>query len=284
MQSLHDWSFYDDHGAESGHILVRIMNCQIEIKGSDADGVMLISPTNSEFDSRVYSLLPEGAPVAFELKPRIVIVSNESSRVVVAYSVTFWFTFRSGKSHRNSVHFKYPDAVANPAADGRNYGTGIDSAVALGARLRGREIRPGEQRVVGVGFELWPDADVVTYRDSYLEMSEIPEDLTALQIELDAIIFDDGLLLGPDHSGLAEQFAEYVEAKQDVYRGMVERIDGSGVSDDIFAPLREAVARRSQNPIASEAAAEALGLQHNIMRDVFQQVLRPEPFIIRRRI
>jgi hypothetical protein len=118
-----------------------------------------------------------------------------------------------------------------------------------------------------------------------IDDSETPKDLTALQIELDAIIFDDGLLLGPDHSGLAEQFAEYVAARQDVYRGMVERIDGSsGVSDDIFAPLREAVARRSENPIASEAAAEALGLQHNIMRDVFQQVLRPDPFIIRRRI
>jgi hypothetical protein len=228
-------------------------------------------------------LLPEGAPVALELKPCIVIVSNESSLVVVAYSVTFWFTFRSGESHRHSVHFKYPDAVANTAADAADNGTGIDSAMALRARLRGREIRPGEQRVVGAGFELWPDADVVTYRSSYLEMSETRKDLTALQIELDAVIFDDGLLLGPDHAGLAEHFAEYVAAKQDVYRGMVERIDGSGVSDDIFAPLRESIARRSENPIVSEAAAEALGLQHNIMRDVFQQVLRPEPFIIRRR-
>ncbi|HEY4089104.1 MAG TPA: hypothetical protein VGM43_24410, partial [Bryobacteraceae bacterium] len=97
------------------------------------------------------------------------------------------------------------------------------------------------------------------------------------------IIFDDGLLLGPDHAGLAEQFAEYVAAKQEVYRGMIERIDNSGVSADIFAPLREAVARRSGNRIASEAAVEALGLKHNIMRDVFQQVLRAEPFVIRRR-
>lgn len=157
------------------------MSCQIDIKGSDADGVMLISPTNPEFDSRVYSLLPEGAPVAFELKPCIVIVSNKSSRVVVAYSFTFWFTFRSGESHCNSVHFKYPDAVANTAADAPDYGTGIDSAVALRARLKGREICPGEQRVVGADFELWPDADVVTYRDSYLEMSESQKDLPALQ-------------------------------------------------------------------------------------------------------
>jgi hypothetical protein len=260
------------------------MNCQIEIKGSDADGVMLISPANPEFDSRVYSVLPEGARVALELKPWIVIVSNGSSRVVVAYSITFWSTFKSGESRRNSVHFKYPDAVANTAADARTSSVAIDSGVALQARLRGREIRPGKQRVIGAGFELRPDADVVTWRDSYIEMSETPKDLTSLQIELDAIIFDDGLLLGPDHGGLAEQFAEYVAAKQHVYRSMIERIDGSGVADDIFAPLREAVARHSENPVASEIAAEALGLQHNIMRDVFQQVLRPEPFIIRRRI
>lgn len=258
------------------------MGCHIEIKGSGADGVMLVSPTNPEFNSRVHSLLPESARVAMELKPWIAIVSNQSSRVVVAYSVTFWSTFGSGESQRNTVHFKYPDAVAN--ADAREYGAASDLGVALRARFRGREIRPGEQRVVGAGFELWPDSDVVTYRESYIEMSEAPKDLTALQIELDAVIFDDGLLLGPDHAGLAEQFAEYVVAKQDVYRSMVERIDGSGVSDDIFAPLREAVARRSENPIASEAAAEALGLQHNIMRDVFFQVVRPKPFIIRRRI
>jgi hypothetical protein len=29
------------------------MKCQIEIKGLDADGVMLISPADPEFDSRV---------------------------------------------------------------------------------------------------------------------------------------------------------------------------------------------------------------------------------------
>src|SRR6185503_18947576 len=43
---------------------------------------MLISPTDPEFDSRVYAALPEGARVALELKPWIVIVANESSRVV----------------------------------------------------------------------------------------------------------------------------------------------------------------------------------------------------------
>ncbi len=249
----------------------KIMNCQIETKTPHAAGLTLISPADPEFDSRMSAALPEGARIALELKPWIVIVANESSRVVVAWSVTFWSKFRSGESQRNSVHFKYPDAVANAA----------DSDVTLRARLRGREIRPGEQRIIGAGFELWPDADVVTYRDSWLE-SKPPEDLASLQIELDAVIFDDGLLLGPDHAGLAAQFAEYVAAKQDVYRGMIERIDSSGVSDDVFAPLREAVARRSGYSVAREAAAEALGLQHNIMRDVFQQVLRPEPFIIRR--
>jgi hypothetical protein len=278
-------AFYDDQEAASDHICLRIMRCQIQVKGLDADGVMLISPTDPVFDSRLFSLLPEGAPVAFELKPCIAIVSNESSRIVVAYSVTFWFTFRSGESHRQSIQFKYPDAVANTATDQPDYGAAIDPGMALRARLRGREIRPGEQRVVGVGFELWPDADVVTHRDSYLALSGNAKDLTELKIELDAIVFADGLLLGPDHFGLSEQFAEYVAVKQDVYRRMVERIDGSsGVSDDIFASLRETASRHSGNTIEREAAAEALGLQHNIMRDVFQQALRREPFIIHRRM
>ena len=166
-------------------------------------------------------------------------------------------------------------------------------------RSRGREIRPREQRVIGVGFELWPDEDVAAYRDSWLGRSEKWKDVAALHIELDAVIFDDGLLLGPDRSGLGEHFAAHLAAKQDVYRDMVERIDSSGVADDIFAPLRQTVvARRNEsgsvpqlafdlkNPLArypKEAAAEALGMQHNIMGDVFRRALRREPFIIHRR-
>ena len=141
--------------------------------------------------------------------------------------------------------------------------------MALGARLRGREIHTGNIQVVGVGFELWPDADVVTYRDLTSGCRRFRKTLRLCKSNSTRLSSMIGLLLGPDHSGLAEQFSEYVEAKQDVYRSIVERIDGSGVSDDIFAHLREAVARRSQNPIASEAAAGALGLQHNIMREGF---------------
>lgn len=262
------------------------MSCQIQIKGADTEGVILISPESPDFDARVRSLLPKGAPVAFELKPCLAIVSNESARLVVAWSVTFWFTFSSGESSRHSTQFKYPDAVAGIAEHPRDHDAAVDAGVDLRARLRSREIRPGEQRIVGPGFELWPDEDVVTWRDFYLGMTEDcanPKDLTALQIELDAIIFDDGLLVGPDHSGLAEHFAEYLAAKQDVYRRLVQKFDAGGVQDDVFASLRDTIARRSENPIASEAAAEAIGMRHSIMRDVFQQVLRREPFTIRRR-
>jgi len=115
-------------------------------------------------------------------------------------------------------------------------------------------------------------------------------ELKELRIALDAVIFEDGTMLGRDESRLAEHFIEFVLAKQSVYRDIVVGLENGDWRDDVFGPLRETVAAarhqsQHQDLMAGyrrQAAAEVLGFHHRIALEVFRRTLRREPFAIKR--
>jgi hypothetical protein len=110
-----------------------------------------------------------------------------------------------------------------------------------------------------------------------------------LRISLDAVIFEDGEMLGRDESRLAEHFIEFVLAKQSLYRDIVVGLENGGSLADVFAPLRETLTARHQpqhhDPLAvyqRQAAAEVLAFHDRVVLEVFRRTLRREPFSIRR--
>jgi hypothetical protein len=247
----------------------------IQAAGFDAEGVTLTAATDAGFDARAQAVLSGYASPVLALKPYLAIVSNLNPRTIVAYTVSWTVTRRNESTEVTHTQFKFPDAVA---------GTGNGLSV-----LRSREIKIREERLVGMGFEVWPVEYVESYRDfgrrAIAELGEVRN----LRIELDAVIFDDGTLLGPDESRLAEHFIAFVQAKQTLYRDVVVGLEVGSVGDDIFAPLRQTLAAPHRaNPrdppslYTREAAAEVLGWHDRILLEVFRRALRREPFAITR--
>ena len=153
----------------------------IEIEDFEEDGVTLTPAGDTDFDACAQAILSGHASPILNLKPYLAIVSNRNPRTVVAYTVSWTVELANGSTEVNQAQFKFPDAVA-----GTGNGLGI---------LQGREIKPGEHRLIAMGFEVWP----VEYVDSYRAFGEQGGgrrgEVTGLSIALDAVIFDDGLLL-----------------------------------------------------------------------------------------
>jgi hypothetical protein len=245
----------------------------IRIGDFESEGVTLTPASAADFDERAQAILDGNASPLFELKPYLAIVKNRNPRTVVAYTVSWTVTLRNGMSETHHTQFKFPDAVA-----GTNNGLSL---------LAGREIRTGEERLVGVGFETWPPEYVNTYRDYGLAESEQLMNVKSVEIALDAVIFDDGMMLGPDQWRLAEHFIEFVRAKQSLYRDIVVGLENG--EHDVVAPLRAMVSvppsSAYKNPLdlyPRLAAEEILHFQDRVRVEVFRRTLRREPFAIRR--
>jgi len=245
----------------------------IRISDFESGGVTLTPASAADFDERAQAILDGHASPLFELKPYLAIVKNRNPRTVVAYTVSWTVTLRNGMSETCHTQCKFPDAVA-----GTNYGLSL---------LEKREIGTGEERVVGVGFEAWPPEQVNTYRDFGLAEAHRWINVKSLEIALDAAIFDDGTLLGPDDSRLAEDFIEFVHAKQSLYRDIVVGLENGW--GDVFAPLSSMVSAPAGGPHADRsdsysrlAAEEILRFHDRVALEVFRRTLRREPFAIRR--
>jgi hypothetical protein len=247
----------------------------IEISDFRSDGVSLTPAAAPDFDARAQAILADYATTLLELKPYLAIVSNRNPRTVVAYTVAWTVTLRNGTSEADYTQFKFPDAVA---------GTGNGLSV-----LEGREMKSGDERLVGMGFEAWPPEYAVSYREFGLDAAARLGNVTSLRIALDAVIFDDGAMLGPDQSRLAENFIEFVHAKQTLYRDIVVGLENGDALEDVFAPLRQMLAVRGRVPYQDriagyrrQAATEILGFHNRVALEIFRRTLRREPFAIRR--
>ena len=123
-----------------------------------------------------------------------------------------------------------------------------------------------------------------------------------LHIELNAVIFADGLLVGPDdQSTLTDLFSTYVQAKQDWYRGILAALEAGQSVAESFAPverfLEDATDRlRAGSHFPSEKAADMWTRQaaadatrwrrryaDGDIPALLKQAIRLDPFPIRRR-
>jgi len=245
----------------------------IDISDFDREGVTLTPADDPDFDAGAQAILSGYASPVLHLKPYLAIVSNRDPRTVVAYAVAWTATFRNGSSEVTYTQLQFPDAVA---------GTGNGLSL-----LQGREIKTGGRRLVGMGFEVWP----VEYLDSYRDFGEQRAapwgEVINLLVALDAVIFEDGVLLGPDESRLAEHFIEFVQAKQLLYRDIVVGFGNGGGMEEVFAPLRAILSPRRQptdppSMYRRKAAAEILGFHDRLVLEAFGRALRREAFVIQR--
>jgi GNAT superfamily N-acetyltransferase len=115
-----------------------------------------------------------------------------------------------------------------------------------------------------------------------------------LHIELDAVIFDDGTLVGAGESALNREFAAYVSAKQNWYRSIVTTLDTGGSLEEAFRPLDEFRTRPMErlpfkDPLAlwtGQGAGDLSRWRHRHgdaeAAAMARRALRKEPFVIYR--
>jgi hypothetical protein len=120
---------------------------------------------------------------------------------------------------------------------------------------------------------------------------------TQVEMGLDAVIFDDGELVGPDHGHLEQHFSVYVNANQSLYKKIVDDTNTGSSIDDVFSKLKAAAVganMRHGTPgwgfhIYNELAAQEAISWRREHGDTpliahFKNALRVTPFVIRRRM
>jgi len=257
------------------------MTLSIHVAGLEAAGVSLIPPDDVAFDSRVRSLVPRWADLAFGLKPFVVVIGNQSKRTIVAYTVEFRLTRRDGTIEAHQVRFEYPDAVAGSSTHGSPFVRGREIS---------REISIGEQRVVGLNFEIVPDENNAWLRGPVDWAKEQSGNIQELAIGVDAVLFDDGLLVGKNTSRVDEHFLAFLKAQQDLYRGIVAGLDRGASLDDAFSvvppPPKPGDTWSDEFTIYPTQAAGTARYWRRAYGDaavgeIFRKALRNDPFVIR---
>jgi hypothetical protein len=204
----------------------------------------------------------------------------------MAYSVVWRITDKGGRQSTFVLPFKYPDALAGTADSG-------------GISPNNREdgpVTPGEKRLVSTEIQVdssWEDQFYLNQLRSFAkDVKQDYADANEIEVTLDAVIFSDGLLTGPDQNGLDQEFMTYFESKQRLFRQIVKDLDSGKTVDQAFVPISTLAANHVVSPSDMPAFYQVLAAQEiNALRrrvgdtkvgDRVRIAIRKEPFVIRR--
>jgi hypothetical protein len=264
------------------------MAFSIRVDGLEAGGVPLLSPTLPTFDALARPLLGERiADIGLKLKPMLVIVSNEAPQTIVALSLIWRVTHQGGHRTSSWSHTSFPEVICGDVLVG-------DAPFGLEA---------GHKRIEANGIVIHRYGYLDAYYDQFLDQfvdqrNALLANAVDLQIELNAVIFADGSLIGPDdETALADRFSGWVRAKQVWYRGIVEALDRGVSVAQAFEPVGRFLADvraarrapRHESPTdvwMYQAAGTATRWRHRFADEeipaLLRTALRFDPFVIRR--
>jgi hypothetical protein len=259
------------------------MALSIRVTDFQAEGIKVIPATDDGFDALARPLIGRVADIGLQLKPLLFVVSNESPHTIVSFSKTWTVRYEDGRTMTMPSHTSFPEYVC---------GDVLISHAPLA-------FPPDSRRVETPSVEIQGYAESGPYFDQFLpqfvvEKDQILANATELHIELNAVIFADGRIIGPDPNGeLSGLFSEYVSAKQDWYRQILDRLDAGCSVDDAYGPIKafqKETSRRAGRAVRDvfkiHGAAEAARWIHRFKNDEVPALLRQsihlEPFVIRR--
>lgn len=254
------------------------MSLAIHTENLDAARVTLTSSADRAFDTQVRSLFHGDSDELLMLRPFLAIVSNRSTRTMVAYTLS-WVLMPNRGIRVTHCQNKYPDAVAEAFP------------------FRGNELRPGEQRIDPMGIELdcgsrTGKATEPFYLKQFAGWFAEFADVRELRIYFDAVIFADGEMIGANQSLLDAEFMAYLGEKQSCYRSILKAVDSGHSMTEAFRPLEAVLARDFEldmlrrNIWDRQAAAETRDLRSRYgdeaLVEILRNALRKEPFQIHR--
>jgi hypothetical protein len=160
--------------------------------------ILVVTPADPDFDSDLAGRLGDQVQVIKQLEPYVLIVTNRSKRRIVAYSPAWTVTARDhdGDAHIFNLSLKYPNAVAGTSA-GNQFPRG--DKIYLGETRIATQGVAGDKNIVR-NAELWPaEPHGAAFFKQLAERQRTDfNDPAEVEVGLDAVIFDDGELVGPD--------------------------------------------------------------------------------------
>jgi hypothetical protein len=255
--------------------------------GLDFEHISLISVSNPTFGTTLRTLLGNTSTAATELLPYVVILSNRSPNTIVAYTLSWKLKRDTTVELQKFVQAKYPDAVAGVPDTG---------AVSFADR-EDRPIDTGEQRVVALEFEFGPPYKNQYWKEWIHEVAAWQKQQYAavhsVQVDLDAVIFSNGVLIGPDSSQLGMHFSAYVAAKQDLFRQIAASLDSGSTVEEAFRAIDSIAQAKPVDPSKDpwlfyrRLAAEEIEALRKRIGDpssslICKKAVRKQPFIVRR--
>ncbi len=237
----------------------------IRVPPANSEFIRITTSTLSAFDAMVEALLPrEVAAQALTLKPYLFIVSNPSQQTVVAYCLKFTLSLDDGSTRSQYAVFMDPTA-----------------AVTQSWTVTGQyeQLVPGRQRVISLSMVFNPEPRfndiswIETYKQDLDKEFPVPH-LRSIEIEADAVILADGLLLGPDTTDLATTFTQRAAAQRAILGEIITQVDQGHALSDVFATLKDENSRKVEVMFSSGQEAHADPWNSDGSVYVFGDILR----------
>jgi hypothetical protein len=145
------------------------------------------------------------------IEPLTVVLMNDSSTAIVGYSIVWIGTDAMGQAQREPRIYMQPYALKH------GFALGYD------VKQRGGVLPPKGNKVV-TPFGAFDDQTSMSMSLSDQDTAEFVAGFQGgrIEVQLDAVIFDDGTVIGPDTTHLMDTFGAYLAAKNDVLRYLME--------------------------------------------------------------
>jgi len=201
----------------------------VAVDSSPLPGVEIIVPGDPRFDQEARQIVGAKLDLVKTLSPFLMLIKNNSQHTIVAYSPE-WDLKRGAEEMPFVALRTFPMAISGSECDVPH----------------DRPIRPGEERLEGMNSEVGIHPDDASTDAKY--QAEDLAGVAAVKAHLDAVIFDDGTLVGPDRNNLSGKFVPYVEDHQSLYRSILASLRAGEPSEKLYDSLE---AKRRQEFVES---------------------------------
>lgn len=193
-------------------------------------GIFLVTSADASFDELVAKHFEKGKPRA--LKPFAAFIRNSSTRLVVAYALTWELKDENGKS--------ITAKTTNYSEPGILIGNEIPPDL-----IHTTAIEPGSERCFSWNSKIDPGRvesdDTINHIRATVEAHIArARDIT---IVLDGVIFDDGSVIGPNRTAFVDQMQALVQAKTDLLNDIAVASEKGNVDQ-----VLDSISATSQQP------------------------------------
>jgi len=210
-------------------------------------GLPLITPGEPAFDFRVAEILSIPAPFGPSINrapDRAAVLENQSENAVITLRYVWRFTDTLGETHTAS-HFDLGSSRQIDVLTGQEKARReLSSFILPGSRrLITEEGIFGDNRdVLGSPPQMpvggWVSSHAGGGGGRNTGASEFKNRLASVQLELDLAIFEDGLCVGRDETGLRENLTEQVQRRIETAREIVQMLREGATAGQVFDMLR----------------------------------------------